>query len=92
MLEPPRTPLWWCGSCRFEEVLCAYALGRVKVCRVLAHCDGVVRVGSLCLNHPELVLKHPTHLAISVMVGFLCAGVRVGSSRFDVVEPPGSSA
>ena len=22
---------------------------------------GVVRVGSLCLNHPELVQKHPTH-------------------------------
>ena len=25
----------------------------------------MVRVGSLCLNHPELVQKHPTHLAIS---------------------------
>ena len=32
---------------------------------------GVVRVGSLCLNHPELVLKHPTHLAISVLVCFV---------------------
>ena len=30
-----------------------------------------VRVGSLCLNHPELVHKHPTHLAISVMVWFV---------------------
>ena len=29
---------------------------------------GVVRVGSLCLNHPELLQKHPTHLASSVMV------------------------
>ena len=34
----------------------------------LEHCDGVVRVGSLCLNHPELLHKHPTHLASSVMV------------------------
>ena len=34
-------------------------------------CDGVVRVGSLCLNHPELVQKHPTHLEISVMVWFV---------------------
>ena len=25
---------------------------------------------SLCLNHPELVQKHPTHLARSVMVWF----------------------
>ena len=41
------------------------------MCRVLAHCDGVVRVGSLCLNHPELVLKHPTHLALSVLVWFV---------------------
>ena len=31
----------------------------------------VVRVGSLCLNHPELVHKHPTHLASSVMVWFV---------------------
>ena len=31
----------------------------------------VVRVGSLCLNHPELVLKHPTHLAIAVLVWFV---------------------
>ena len=23
--------------------------------------DGVVRVGSLCLNHPDVVQKHPTH-------------------------------
>ena len=30
--------------------------------------DGVVRVGSRCLNHPEVVQKHPTHLAISVVV------------------------
>ena len=37
----------------------------------LAHCDGVVRVGSLCLNHPELVQKHPTHLALTVLVWFV---------------------
>ena len=37
----------------------------------LEHCDGVVRVGSLCLNHPELLQKHPTHLASSVMVWFV---------------------
>ena len=37
----------------------------------LDHCDGVVRVGSLCLNHPDLVHKHPTHLAISVIVWFV---------------------
>ena len=34
-------------------------------------CDGVVRVGSLCLTHPELVFKHPTHLASSVLVWFV---------------------
>ena len=34
-------------------------------------CECVVRVGSLCLNHPELVQKHPTHLALSVMVWFV---------------------
>ena len=33
--------------------------------------DGVVHVGSLCLNHPELVQKHPTHLASSVLVCFV---------------------
>ena len=33
--------------------------------------DGVVRVGSLSLNHPELVPKHPTHIALSVVVCFL---------------------
>ena len=33
--------------------------------------DGVVRVGSMCLNHPEVVQKHPTHLASSVVVSFL---------------------
>ena len=37
----------------------------------LEHCSGVVRVGSLCLNHPELVPKHPTHLARAVMVWFV---------------------
>ena len=34
-------------------------------------CAGVFRVGSLrfeVLNHPELLQKHPTHLANSVMV------------------------
>ena len=34
----------------------------------LEHWDGVVRVGSLGLNHPELLQKHPTHLASSVLV------------------------
>ena len=53
--------LWWCVSCRFAEVRCA---------STTPNYDGVVRVGSLCLNHPELVHKHPTHLAISVMVWF----------------------
>ena len=43
----------------------------------------MVCVGSKCLNHPELVQKHPTHLASSVMVWFVhlahCDGVvRVG--------------
>ena len=33
--------------------------------------DGVVRVGSLCLNHPEGVPKHPTHVALSVVACFL---------------------
>ena len=33
--------------------------------------EGVVRVGSLCLNHPEVVHKHPTHFASSVVVFFL---------------------
>ena len=28
-------------------------------------------VGSICLNHPELVHKPPTHLAIFVLVWFL---------------------
>ena len=37
----------------------------------LEHGEGVVRVGSLCLNHPELVQKHPTHLARAVMVWFV---------------------
>ena len=37
----------------------------------VAHCAGVVRVGSLCLNHPELVQKHPTHLALTVLVWFV---------------------
>ena len=27
-------------------------------------------VGSMCLNHPEVVPKHPTHLALSVVVCF----------------------
>ena len=35
------------------------------------HGDGVVRVGALCLNHPELVLKHPTHLARAVREWFM---------------------
>ena len=35
------------------------------------HCEGVVRVGALCLNHPELVLKHPKDLASSVRVWFV---------------------
>ena len=30
-----------------------------------------VQAGSMCLNHPELVHKHPTHLASSVMVWFV---------------------
>ena len=25
----------------------------------------------MCLNHPDLVHKHPTHLASSVMVSFV---------------------
>ena len=37
----------------------------------LAHCDGVVRVGLLCLNHPELEHKHPPHLSLAVMVWFV---------------------
>ena len=63
-----------------------------KLCRVLSHEFGVVRLyrtfsiyivtgetrhagclwfgkvrrGSMCLNHPEQVHKHPAHLAISV--------------------------
>ena len=37
----------------------------------------------MCLNHPELVQKHC----------YLCDGVvRLGSMRFDVREPPRSSA
>ena len=46
----------------------------------LAHGAGVVRVGSLCLNHPELVQKHPLHTLL-----FLCW---CGSCRFAVLEPP----
>ena len=42
----------------------------------------------MCLNHPDLVHKHPTHLAISVLVWL----TRVGSLRFDVREPPRASA
>ena len=45
----------------------------------LEHGDGVVRVGALCLNLFELVLKHPTHLAK------LCW---CGSCRFAELEPP----
>ena len=37
----------------------------------LANWAGVVRVGSLCLNNPDLVQKHPTHFASSVVVCFL---------------------
>ena len=42
-----------------------------KVPSHIEHCEGVVRVGALCLNHPELVLKHPTHLARAVRVWFV---------------------
>ena len=34
------------------------------------------------MNHPELVQKYPTHLDLRDGV------VRVGSLRFDVLEPP----
>ena len=34
-------------------------------------CESVFRVGSLCLTHPELVSKHPTHLALSVLEWFV---------------------
>ena len=44
---------------------------RTSAATHLALRAGVVRVGSLCLNHPELVLKHPTHLALSVLVCFV---------------------
>ena len=62
--------LWWCVSCRFEEVRGASTTPHACPTH-LEHCAGVVRVGALCLNHPELVLKHPTHLALSVRVWFV---------------------
>ena len=40
----------------------------------------------MCLNHPALVHKNPTQLAISVLV------FRVGSMRFDVLQQPRTSA
>ena len=39
--------LWWCVSCRFEEVRCASTTPN-ECPTHLEHCDGVVRVGSLC--------------------------------------------
>ena len=52
------------------------------MCRVLLHYFGVVQAQrtytnhtspeiTVCRNHPEGVLKHPTHSALSVVVCFL---------------------
>ena len=47
----------------------------------------------MCLNHPDLVPKHPTHLATSVLVCFVRFDeVPVGSMRFEVLEPPRTSS
>ena len=64
MLEPPRssaeapyTSLGGCGSCTFAVLEPPRS--------------SVVRVGLLCLNHPELEHKHPPHLSLAVMVWFV---------------------
>ena len=68
MLEPPRT------SAKALQSPCYLCAGEVRV--------GLMRF-NVFLNNPELVHKHVTHLAISV--------VHVGSMRFDVLEPPRTS-
>ena len=57
----------------------------------------------MCLNHPELLHKHPALLVSPVTMyivkvrysrtHYLCDDVvRVGSMRFDVLEPPRTNA
>ena len=78
MLEPPRSsaeaPYTQCSLCGgvFPVGSKRFAvLQQPRTSALHTLLAGVVRVGSLCLNHPELVHKHPTHLAKAVMVWFV---------------------
>ena len=50
----------------------------------------MVRVGSRCLNHPDLVPTYPTHLEESTSLGAYALG-RGGSSTSNLHEPTRST-